>query len=289
MYWTKLQKQWNMEQCREDGFGSGNAPPESSGVKRGLMETLYWILLWCQLGLVLPVLIFLLFVKAPYGKFASDKTGLFRWDSRAAWLIMELPAFLTILVLFLLCPDRSGRRLTTVFLLFWECHYGYRTFVFPLLMKKSRKSFPAYIVFSAWFFNIMNGYINGYFLFFRRPGYEISWLTDLRFIAGAALFLWGFTIHVRSDARLRKLRKENGPGYYIPRGGLYEYVSNPNYLGEWIEWCGWALMTWSLPGLAFAAFTFANLFPRAVANHRWYREHFPDYPARRKAFLPGIL
>ena len=43
------------------------------------------------------------------------------------------------------------------------------------------------------------------------------------------------------------------------------------------------------PGLAFALYTFANLAPRALSHHRWYRERFPEYPADRKAILPFLL
>jgi ABC-type transport system involved in cytochrome c biogenesis permease subunit len=48
-------------------------------------------------------------------------------------------------------------------------------------------------------------------------------------------------------------------------------------------------MTWSLPGLAFFVFTFANLFPRAVSSHKWYREHFQEYPKKRKSIIPFIV
>jgi len=48
-------------------------------------------------------------------------------------------------------------------------------------------------------------------------------------------------------------------------------------------------MTWSLPGLAFFVFTFANLFPRAIRAHKWYRAKFPDYPKDRKAVVPFIV
>jgi protein-S-isoprenylcysteine O-methyltransferase Ste14 len=65
-------------------------------------------------------------------------------------------------------------------------------------------------------------------------------------------------------------------------------VSSPNYLGEITIWLGWALATWSLPGLAFAFWTVANLLPRARANHTWYRQTFPDYPAERKALIPKV-
>jgi len=31
------------------------------------------------------------------------------------------------------------------------------------------------------------------------------------------------------------------------------------------------------------------LFPRALANHRWYRENFDNYPKERKAIIPGVI
>ena len=92
-----------------------------------------------------------------------------------------------------------------------------------------------------------------------------------------------------ADATLRGLRAPGSSDYRIPTGGLYEYVSCPNYLGEIIEWTGWAVMTWSLAGLSFAVWTAANLAPRAWTHHRWYRATFPDYPKTRRALLPFVL
>ena len=66
-------------------------------------------------------------------------------------------------------------------------------------------------------------------------------------------------------------------------------MSSPNYLGEIIEWTGWAIATWSLAGTAFAVYTAANLASRAFANHRWYRDRFPDYPSDRRALVPFLL
>ena len=75
----------------------------------------------------------------------------------------------------------------------------------------------------------------------------------------------------------------------MPCGLLFRRVSCPNYLGEMIQWTGWAVATWSLAGLSFAVWTAANLVPRALAHHRWYREQFEEYPARRRAVLPFVL
>ena len=100
--------------------------------------------------------------------------------------------------------------------------------------------------------------------------------------------LVGFAICFHADRVLRHLRKPGETGYKIPHGGFYRWVSSPNYLGEIIEWTGFAVMTWNLPGLAFMVFTIANLFPRAFSHHRWYLDKFPDYPKNRKAIIPFI-
>jgi steroid 5-alpha-reductase/3-oxo-5-alpha-steroid 4-dehydrogenase 1 len=104
-----------------------------------------------------------------------------------------------------------------------------------------------------------------------------------------ALFVLGFSINLQADTILINLRQPGETGYKIPRGGLFRLVSCPNYLGELIEWTGWAIATWSLPGLAFAVWTAANLVPRALSHHRWYRDRFPDYPAERRAVIPLLL
>jgi len=129
---------------------------------------------------------------------------------------------------------------------------------------------------------------NGRFLFTFSGGYPDSWLADPRFILGVIAFIAGFIINRWADRVLRKLRQPGESGYRIPQGGLYRWISCPNYFGEIIEWAGWAMATWSLPGLAFAVWTFANLAPRACAHHVWYHQHFADYPRQRRALIPGI-
>jgi len=96
-------------------------------------------------------------------------------------------------------------------------------------------------------------------------------------------------INQLSDNILLNLRKTPGNGYKIPYGGLFRWVSCPNFFGEIIEWSGFALMIWSPAGLAFAVWTAANLIPRALDHHKWYRENFPDYPQERKAVFPCLL
>jgi hypothetical protein len=33
----------------------------------------------------------------------------------------------------------------------------------------------------------------------------------------------------------------------------------------------------------------ANLAPRALKTHRWYKDTFPDYPEQRKALIPFVV
>ncbi|KAF4720251.1 3-oxo-5-alpha-steroid 4-dehydrogenase 1, partial [Perkinsus olseni] len=100
-------------------------------------------------------------------------------------------------------------------------------------------------------------------------------------------------LNLHSDHILRNLRKGEGDGqkYYTPYGGMFRFISCPNYLGEIMEWLGYAMASgWGLAPVSFAFCTFANLFPRALEVHKWYRAKFEDYnKLNRKAILPFLL
>lgn len=230
-------------------------------------------------------LVALLFVSAPYGKHSRPGWGA-QMNSKAAWLLMETPAALVPLAFFFISGNRSAGAILTICL--WEMHYLYRCYVYSSLQRGSKRSFPIFLAATAFIFNINNGAIISYDLFARGKANLIA-LDNLQCAAGLVLFLGGFVLHVVSDAMIRALRGEGETGYKIPRGGMFRFVSNPNYLGEIVEWIGFALMTRSVAAWAFAFFTFCNVFPRAISNHRWYREHFPDYPAERRIIVPFIF
>jgi 3-oxo-5-alpha-steroid 4-dehydrogenase 1 len=234
-----------------------------------------------------PVVFTLLFFfTAPYGRYFREGWGP-TLTARAGWMVMEAPALLVIGIIVVASGQHAGA-LTLLLLGLWEIHYLYRTCLFPLLMRGSSKRFPLLLVVFAFIFNSLNGYANGMFLAWTGPTAPDG-LSSLRVCAGIALFAAGFFTHVWADRGLRRLRKPGEIGYKIPHGGLWEYVSNPNYFGEITQWCGWALATWSLPGLGFAVFTIANLVPRAWANRRWYIETFNDYPRERKSVIPFVF
>jgi protein-S-isoprenylcysteine O-methyltransferase Ste14 len=231
------------------------------------------------------VLIGLLRVTAPYGRHLSPGWGP-ALPSRVAWFVMELPALLVLPLLVLGDPARA-QPAAWLPLLFWLLHYAYRTLLFPALMRPSGNTFPLLLVAFAWGFNVLNGYNNAAALVANANRGASVFAPQV--FAGGFVFLAGFLIHCQADHTIRVLRPPGERGYRIPQGGLFRWVGSPQYLGEIIQWTGWAIMTWSLAGLAFALFTVCNLLPRAIANHRWYRQQFPDYPRRRKILVPGVF
>ncbi|HWB38392.1 MAG TPA: methyltransferase [Rugosimonospora sp.] len=238
-----------------------------------------------EFALAVATVVGLRFVTAPYGRYGRSGWGP-TVSSRVGWLVMECPAPLLFLGVYLTGAHRGGV-VPLVLLALWELHYVQRAFVYPFLIRAGARM-PLSIMAMAITFNVLNGYVNA-----RWVGdlgeYPTSWLYDPRMIVGGLLFLGGLAMNLGADRTLRRLRGPGESGYKIPYGGAYRWVSSPNYLGEIVEWFGWALATWSLPGLAFAVYTTANLAPRAIDNHRWYRGHFPDYPSERRALLPGLL
>jgi 3-oxo-5-alpha-steroid 4-dehydrogenase 1 len=232
-----------------------------------------------------PVILFLLFfVSAPYGKFSRKGWGPAIY-SKWAWLIMEMPS--PVLMLFFFLSSRFNF-VNSVFIILWLSHYLYRTFIYSFRQSGKNKPYPLILVLMAFIFNCLNGTVNGYGVF-HLYSYEPEWFFSSKFIAGLIIFAAGFSINKIADEKLRSLRKNNPGEYIVPHGWFFRYISCPHYFGEIIEWMGWAILTWSLPGLGFAVFTIANLFPRAIASHKWYKINFPGYPKNRKAIIPFII
>ena len=243
----------------------------------------YIVLPWILIGLI--TFFALLKVRAPYGKFSNKNWGpLISFE--LGWFLQEIVSPITFSYFFL-TGTIEQKSIAWFFFLLWNLHYFNRSIIFPL--RKKHKSFcPVSVVFMAIFFNLINGFINGYYLG-NIFSYDYNYLFNINFIAGLSLFCFGMGVNIYADNILLKLKKNHVDGYQIPIGGLYKYISCPNYFGEIIEWLGFALMTWSVPALAFALWTIFNLAPRAISQHKWYNEKFKDYPKNRKAIVPFII
>ena len=240
-----------------------------------------FLFLWIFLGFC--IFLYLIFSKtiAPYGRHSNSEWGI-TIDNKWGWFWMELPALVVMPVTVLISPVEKNEIIVLILSL-WILHYFYRSILFPIKLKTKGKKMPFLIVISAFIFNLFNGFF---------VGYEIGNMSQLDFeintLIGLIIFFTGMYINRSSDNKLISLRKDNKE-YQIPQGGMFDFISCPNYFGEIVEWIGFAIIVLNLGTLSFALWTAFNLIPRALNHHNWYINYFKEYPDKRKAIIPYIF
>ena len=249
----------------------------------------YNTVVWVMLALAVVVFIALHKVEAAYGMTYKKSWGP-SVANRVGWVMMESPVFFAMLALWL-CSPRHAEPAPVVMASLFLLHYFQRSFIFPMLIKgKSRM--PLAIVVMGVVFNLINAYMIGGWIFYVSPPdrYPVEWLWSPCFIAGTLIFMASMAVNIHSDSIIRHLRRPGDTRHYIPKGGMFRYVTSANYFGELTEWTGFAILTCSMGGLAFAVWTFANLAPRARTLHgRYLREFGDEYASlRRSRILPYI-
>lgn len=250
------------------------------------LTTFYTILVIMAL-LAIIVFFALYFIEAGYGMFIDRKWGP-AISNKVAWVVMEAPVFFVMLGFWWL-SERRCAVVPVIFLIFFQTHYFRRAFIFPLKLKgKSRM--PLVIMLLGVFFNLINGMIQGEWIFYLSPAemYTPEWLTTPQFIVGTIIFFTGMAINIHSDRVKRSLRKPGDTNYYLPKGGMFRYVTSADYFGEIVEWIGFAILTWSWAGAVFALWSCANLIPRADAIYKRYKKMFGEEVGRRKRVIPFI-
>jgi 3-oxo-5-alpha-steroid 4-dehydrogenase 1 len=255
----------------------------------------YYIILTSMAVMAVIVFVALFYFKAGYGYLSTSKWGP-KISNKAAWVIMEAPAFIFLLyqtISFAASGVETGNSRTVLYIMagLFLLHYFQRSFIFPFLMRGKSKM-PIAIMLMGLTFNTLNAYLIGGWLYGQAPAgmYGTHWLWSPQFIIGAVVFFTGMAINLHSDHVIRNLRKPGDTKHYIPRKGLYKYVTSANYFGEFTEWVGYAILTWSPAGLLFAAWTFANLAPRAKSLTAKYEEEFgEEYKSlKKKHIIPFI-
>ena len=242
------------------------------------------ITIWVVIGIA--TFAYLFYENAPYGRHIKEGWGILI-PAKLGWVVMESPCVILMIAYGLIIREQL-QVVHEIFLLLWLAHYIHRTFIYPFAIKMTNPKMPISIAFSAFFFNIINVNIQAFGIFYFTE-YSSDWISSPEFIIGLTLFLIGMFINIKSDYYIAYMKKRKGPGYHIPNGFLYRYISAPNYFGEIIEWMGWAILTWSISGIVFLIWVIANLFPRAISHHKWYKNKFENYPKNRKAIIPGII
>jgi 3-oxo-5-alpha-steroid 4-dehydrogenase 1 len=246
---------------------------------------------------VMAVIVFiaLFFFKAGYGYLSTSKWGP-KISNKVAWVLMEAPAFLFLLyytLRFAFSGIDTGNNKIVLYVMagLFLLHYFQRSFIFPLLMR-GKSTMPIAVMLMGLVFNTLNAYMIGGWLYGEAPAgmYELSWFWSPQFIIGLIVFFTGMGINLHSDHVIRNLRKPGDTKHYIPRKGFYKYVTSANYFGEFTEWIGYAILTWSPAGVLFAVWTFANLGPRAKSLTEKYEQEFGEEYKKlnKKHIIPYI-
>ena len=252
------------------------------------MRETFDIFLIVMAVLALVVFIALHFFEAGYGSLFDRRYGR-PIPNRIGWVLMESPVFILMCILWL-CSERTLQAAPLTLFILFQAHYFQRSFIFPLLIRGNSKM-PVGIVLMGMVFNTLNALMQGGWIFYISPAdYYDDWFTRPYIYIGGAIFIVGMAINLHSDAIIRHLRKPGDTRHYIPRGGMFRYVSSANYFGEFLEWTGFAIASWSWAGAVFAWWTFANLAPRAASLRRRYEQMFGEEFTKlhRKRMIPFI-
>lgn len=252
------------------------------------MRETFDIFLIVMAVLALVVFIALHFFEAGYGYLFDRRYGR-PIPNRIGWVLMESPVFILMCILWL-CSERTLQAAPLTLFILFQAHYFQRSFIFPLLIRGNSKM-PVGIVLMGAVFNTLNALMQGGWIFYISPAdYYDDWFTRPYIYIGGAIFIVGMAINLHSDAIIRHLRKPGDTRHYIPRGGMFRYVSSANYFGEFLEWTGFAIASWSWAGAVFAWWTFANLAPRAASLRRRYEQMFGEEFTKlhRKRMIPFI-
>lgn len=244
-------------------------------------------LIWGMTIMAVVVFVSLYFVNAGYGQFRTKQWG-WSLNNKIAWVLMEAPVFIVMLSIWLKADAKWHVPELILFCMF-QLHYFQRSFIFPFLITgKSRM--PIAIMLMGIIFNVINGVMQGGGLFwYSNPDFALgaSYLTHWNFVIGTIVFVAGLLINWHSDYVIRHLRKPGDTNHYLPQRGMYKYVTSANYLGELMEWVGFAIACNTLVAWVFPIWTAANLVPRAHAIHKRYRQEFgDDAVGKRKRVIP---
>ena len=252
----------------------------------------FYTFLTIMTAIAAVVFVVLFFVDAGYGKFLNPKFGP-TIPNRIGWVLMECPVFIAMTIVWLL-SERTWEVMPLVFFVIFQTHYFQRSFIFPMLIRGNGR-IPISIMLMGATFNTLNALMQGGWIFhfgaMVNPAmYDISWLWSWQFIVGTLMWAAGFFVNLQSDYIIRHLRKPGDTRHYIPRGGMFRYVSSANYFGEFMEWVGYAIASWSVAGVVFAWWTFANLAPRAGDLRKRYEDEFGEEfkSLKRKRIIPFI-
>ena len=208
-----------------------------------------------------------------YGKHAKTKLTL---NSKMAWTIMESSSIVSAVLTLSVNLNKKVNILSAFFFLL---HYIHRSFIYTRFIS-SKSVTPINIFISSFIFCTLNGYCQASSWFYNK-----STITELNKYIGIILFVFGMSLNILSDYYML-YQKKKYKKYILPSSIFHKFILSPNYLGEIIEWIGYAILVNDIRATSFAIFTISNLVPRAVLNLDYYIELFNVN--NKKAIIPFI-
>jgi len=106
---------------------------------------------------------------------------------------------------------------------------------------------------------------------------------------GLGTFAAGTVINGYHHWLLAKLRARGSTEYVLPRGGLFDVIVCPHYLGELLAWLGIALVSRQLAMYIWFVGETAYLLIRSRNTLKWYHAKFPQMAGRVRGLLPGLV
>jgi very-long-chain enoyl-CoA reductase len=118
---------------------------------------------------------------------------------------------------------------------------------------------------------------------------SVTQAPDLITWLGLATFAAGTVINAYHHMLLANLRPGGSNEYVIPRGGLFNVIVCPHYLGELLAWLGIALVSRQLAMYIWFFGETAYLLIRSRNTLKWYRAKFPQMAGSVRGLLPGLV
>jgi very-long-chain enoyl-CoA reductase len=175
-------------------------------------------------------------------------------------------------------------------LIAWSIHYAKRELETLFVHRFSHATMPAANLFKNsiyyWGFAAFVSFFVNHPLYTPPP-------DDLVY-GGMCLFYFMEVGNFSCHWTLRMLRPPGTKVRRIPVGGLFDYVTCPNYTYEILAWFGFNLMTRTLAGVLFMLAGAFQMFVWAKGKHINYRKEFDGkdgrelYPRGRKIIVPFI-
>jgi very-long-chain enoyl-CoA reductase len=172
----------------------------------------------------------------------------------------------------------------------WTFHYAKREVETLFVHRFSHATMPIANIFKNctyyWGFAAFVSY------FINHPLYTPP-SEDLAY-TGMVMFYFMEVGNLSCHLALRALRPAGTRLRAIPTGGLFNYVTCPNYTYEILAWVGFNLMTCTVAGFLFMCAGAFQMFIWAAGKHRNYKVEFNGkdgkdcYPINRKIIVPFI-